>query len=412
MPKKYFAPKRKNESNLKFILGSIVLVIAVIYGAYLLTNTLRGLWSGGSSAPETLQADLDNARTLLAENKSDEARTLLERIVKRSSDQTVTPQALVLLANLENQAGKSNDALKLFEKAVQEYPTNPERPVIAAQYAKALENAGKKEEALAVYKDLTENAPPGMRAPALLGLGLQKEQAQDLSGARDLFRQAWKDAAVDSDVWNSAVDALGNINIQLAFSSKETPDSKYYTIEKGDSLINIGVKLNTTQGLLMRANNVDETVRLRPGDRLKYTPKDFRILIERSTCRLFLLDDSGLFKRYYVGLGMPDHQTALGSYTIGNKQKDPTWHKPGAGPIPPGDPANELGTRWMPLVPAETGLPTDLGIHGTIAPETIGQYKSHGCPRMKKEDVEELYDLVVRSTPVKIVEKIAPEDLG
>jgi lipoprotein-anchoring transpeptidase ErfK/SrfK len=103
---------------------------------------------------------------------------------------------------------------------------------------------------------------------------------------------------------------------------------------------------------------------------------------------------------------MPGYETTLGKYTIGNKQKDPTWFKPGSAPVPPGDPHNELGTRWMPLVPAEPGLPTDLGIHGTIAPETIGQYKSHGCPRLRKEDVEELYDLIVRSTPVEIVEKI------
>lgn len=76
--------------------------------------------------------------------------------------------------------------------------------------------------------------------------------------------------------------------------------------------------------------------------------------------------------------------------------------------MPPNDPANELGTRWMPLAPADAGLPTDLGIHGTIAPETIGKYESHGCPRMFKKDVEELYDLVVRSTPVEIVERMTP----
>jgi len=63
----------------------------------------------------------------------------------------------------------------------------------------------------------------------------------------------------------------------------------------------------------------------------------------------------------------------------------------------------------MPLVPVEQGLPTDLGIHGTIEPETIGQYCSSGCPRMLPADVEELYDLIVRSTPVEIVEKMPPQ---
>lgn len=94
------------------------------------------------------------------------------------------------------------------------------------------------------------------------------------------------------------------------------------------------------------------------------------------------------------------------STPLGNKQKDPVWFKPGGGgSFPAGDPQNELGTRWMPLVPVEENLPTDLGIHGAVAPETIGDYKSHGCPRMLNAEVEELYDLVVRSTPVEIVEK-------
>jgi lipoprotein-anchoring transpeptidase ErfK/SrfK len=35
-----------------------------------------------------------------------------------------------------------------------------------------------------------------------------------------------------------------------------------------------------------------------------------------------------------------------------------------------------------------------------------------GCPRLLNEHVEELYDLVVRSTPVTIVERWEPETIG
>ncbi|HNR30562.1 MAG TPA: L,D-transpeptidase family protein, partial [Candidatus Hydrogenedentes bacterium] len=204
--------------------------------------------------------------------------------------------------------------------------------------------------------------------------------------------------------WKEALDALGRLNVALIFAPDQTPESKHYEVQRGDSLTSIGIRLNTTQGLLCRANGLDETATLRTGQRLKYTQKDFRIVIERSSRRLFLLDMDGIFRCYPVGLGMPGHETTLGKYKIGTKEKDPVWHKAGSEPIPAGDPRNELGTRWMPLVPIEEGLPTDLGIHGTIAPETIGKYSSHGCARMYREDVEELYDLVVRSTPVEIVE--------
>ncbi|MCF6284888.1 MAG: L,D-transpeptidase family protein, partial [Candidatus Hydrogenedentes bacterium] len=203
-----------------------------------------------------------------------------------------------------------------------------------------------------------------------------------------------------------ALDAIGELNVTLAFSQMETPESKYYTIESGDNLIAIGVKLNTTQGLLIRANGIADPSKLHLGQRLKYTPKDFRILIERSTCRIFLMDSQGPFKRYYTGLGMPGHETTLGTYTVGSKQKDPTWFPANRPSVPPGDPANELGSRWIPMVPAEEGLPSDLGIHGTVAPESIGLYMSHGCPRMLNGEVEELYDLVVRSTPVEVVDTV------
>jgi lipoprotein-anchoring transpeptidase ErfK/SrfK len=214
------------------------------------------------------------------------------------------------------------------------------------------------------------------------------------------------DAAMDSDAWMQALEAMGRLNVELIFAQLETPESKYYTVESGDTLTSIGIKLNTTQGLLTRANGLSETDSLHPGQRLKHTPKDFRILVERSTCRLYLMDNQGPFKMYPTGLGMPGYETTLGKYTIGSKQKDPTWFRPNGAPVPPNDPANELGTRWMPMVPVEEGLPTDLGIHGTIAPETIGFYKSHGCPRLRNENAEELYDLIVRSTPVEVVEKI------
>ena len=104
------------------------------------------------------------------------------------------------------------------------------------------------------------------------------------------------------------------------------------------------------------------------------------------------------------------YETTIGVYGIGNKEKDPVWHKPGFGPIPAGDPGNELGTRWMPMVPVEEGLPTDLGIHGALDPNTVGKYSSHGCARLRMPEVEELYDYIVRSTPVSVVD-VVPEDL-
>ena len=415
MPKKYFTPrKRKNEISLMRIVAVIVVVLGLVgvgihYG-------MRA-WSGKPEPVETEQApvppvppEASTPAVPAASTPTPEAAPAVPPVAETTP---LTPEVREALqqADTARAAGNLEQAVSLLDAARQKFASSPEAPVVTARYARALEDSGKTAEAVALYEELRSSAPPGMRAEALLGLGRNAERAGDLLAARQLYDEAFRDAPYNTPVWNDAVDAMGKTKVALIFAPMETPDSKVYELQKGDSLTSIGIKLNTTQGLLMRANNLTEQTTLQLGQRLKYTPKDFRILIERSSCRLFLLDNDGLFKRYYVGLGMPGYETTLGKYTIGNKEKDPIWHKKGSAPVPSGDPTNELGTRWMPLVPTAEGLPKDLGIHGTIAPETIGQYKSHGCPRMKKEDVEELYDLIVRSTPVEIVDVLDPARL-
>lgn len=411
MPKHYvFAKKKKKDPSLGRIITAICVLLALAYGGLRLYGWLKTDVLGSDIAGSATMR-LEQAQALLAEGDTEAAAAQIDPILDHVNDHIVTPQAILLRARIHRERGEKDQAGQLLEQAYTDYKDSPEYPHIAAEYAQYLEVSGNKGKATAIYEELRANAPPEMRAVALVSLGAQEEADGNPIAARKVYRQAVCDAEPDSEPWHTAVEALGRLNVELIFAPRETPESKYYTVEPGDTLLGIGVKLNTTQGLLTRANGLENPESLRPEQRLKTTPKDFRILIDRSACRLYLLDSDGLFKMYRVGLGMPGYETAPGRYTIGNKQKDPTWFKPGSEPVPPGDPRNELGTRWMPLVPVEEGLPSDLGIHGTIEPETIGKYKSHGCPRMLKNDVEELYDLVVRSTPVTIVESVELEDI-
>ena len=54
-----------------------------------------------------------------------------------------------------------------------------------------------------------------------------------------------------------------------------------------------------------------------------------------------------------------------------------------------------LGTRRLVLGDG-------YGIHGTNAPETIGRSVSHGCVRLRNEDIEQLFEMVPVGTPVYI----------
>jgi hypothetical protein len=57
--------------------------------------------------------------------------------------------------------------------------------------------------------------------------------------------------------------------------------------------------------------------------------------------------------------------------------------------------AGVLGTRRLELGDG-------YGIHGTNEPSSIGRSASHGCVRLRNEDVEKLYDMVSVGTPVYI----------
>lgn len=409
MSKQRFKFSKKNPGDSDPSLVRIIVIVSVVLGlaagAYWLSSR-----RSGDAAQAAAPSGLETARGLVDAKSYTEARAILEPLAKSGSDPAITPSALLLLAEVECQQGNKEAALPLLERAAREFPGTKEQPKAATQYALLLQELGRAQEASSILQDVQQNTAPEARAGALIGLAKDAEQKGGLIQARQYFSEAARDSKWDSPECLEAIAGLGRVNVNMIFTPGETPDSKVYVVEKGDSFTSIGIKLNTTLGLLTRANNLTETSGLNLEQRLKYTPKDFRIVIERSKCRLFLLDNNGIFKSYPAGLGMPGHETTLGKYKIGNKEKDPVWHKPGEGPIPPGDPRNELGTRWMPLVPIEEGLPKDLGIHGTIAPDTIGHFSSHGCARLFKEDIEELYDLVVRSTPVEIVEVFKLED--
>lgn len=127
------------------------------------------------------------------------------------------------------------------------------------------------------------------------------------------------------------------------------------------------------------------------------------ILVDISERRLYLYDKGALVKEYGVAVGAPGYSTPTGNFQIVLKRYMPTWSNPGSAwaagmprTIPPG-PNNPLGTRALNLdAPG-------IRIHGTNKDSSIGTAASHGCMRMHRWDVEDLYDRVDVGTPVFIV---------
>jgi lipoprotein-anchoring transpeptidase ErfK/SrfK len=84
---------------------------------------------------------------------------------------------------------------------------------------------------------------------------------------------------------------------------------------------------------------------------------------------------------------------------------NPDWWLDGE-VIPPGDPRNILGTRWLGF--EKTGAGRGIGIHGSILADGVwqgvGEAESNGCVRMRNPDVEELFDFAGYGTEVVIME--------
>jgi lipoprotein-anchoring transpeptidase ErfK/SrfK len=72
------------------------------------------------------------------------------------------------------------------------------------------------------------------------------------------------------------------------------------------------------------------------------------------------------------------------------------------------DPDNPIGDRWIGLEGVSEAIRdlTGYGIHGTIEPESIGRQESMGCIRLRNDDVELLYEMLVeRESTVEVIER-------
>lgn len=124
-----------------------------------------------------------------------------------------------------------------------------------------------------------------------------------------------------------------------------------------------------------------------------------------------------------VGLGMPKQEgqkgweTPTGKYTVKGKLKSPDWTVPASiqeemrreglavkESYPPG-PKNPVGGYVL-----QTTLPGIL-IHDTIDPSSVSRYMSHGCVRLLRREMEQLFGLTksgmagkITYTPVKVAQ--------
>jgi lipoprotein-anchoring transpeptidase ErfK/SrfK len=119
------------------------------------------------------------------------------------------------------------------------------------------------------------------------------------------------------------------------------------------------------------------------------------IVVSLEDRKLALVEDGQIRKVYTVAVGKPTTPSPTGRYTIARRVKNPTYSHDGKTVLP--GPGNPVGTRWMGL------SVKGYGIHGTNEPKSIGEAASHGCIRMARKDLEEIYEMVSVGDTVELV---------
>ena len=114
---------------------------------------------------------------------------------------------------------------------------------------------------------------------------------------------------------------------------------------------------------------------------------------------------------YPISIGRQGWDTPVGLTRIIRKKQNPTWYppqsireeyerkgKPLESAVPPG-PDNPLGKFALYMA-----LPSYV-IHGTNEPRGIGMRVTHGCIRLRPDDIKDLFQRISIDTPVTIVDQ-------
>ena len=166
-----------------------------------------------------------------------------------------------------------------------------------------------------------------------------------------------------------------------------------YVVQPGDQLRLIARKYNVPWEYLAGLNKVDPQ-KIHGGQRLKVNNGPFSAVVDLSDFEVTVHSQGYVVHRYPVGIGK-DNSTPIGKFTVTDKMVNPQYTDPEGRVFAADDPENPMGERWL-------AIGNGYGIHGTIAPASIGRAESRGCIRMHNADAVEVYDLLVISSAVII----------
>ncbi|MCA9076229.1 MAG: L,D-transpeptidase family protein [Planctomycetaceae bacterium] len=230
-------------------------------------------------------------------------------------------------------------------------------------------------------------ASPAIEFTEIDQLSSSNDPNDHIEAHRKLSEIYWQQPEV-RDQLRTRIDQLA----QRLYFMPQTHYMEAYEVQPGEVLQTIAEKYDVPWQYLAKLNRVDPQ-RLRAGQRIKVIKGPFSAIVDLSDFEITIHAHGYFVTRYQCGIGK-DGSTPIGTFTVENKQVDPTYYGP-HGVIDHDDPSNPLGERWI-------DIGNSYGIHGTIDPESIGHSESAGCIRMHNDEVAAVYDLLSIGSEVTI----------
>ena len=127
-----------------------------------------------------------------------------------------------------------------------------------------------------------------------------------------------------------------------------------------------------------------------------------KLVLNLKERRVYAYNEDKVLMSYPVAIGKKGWETPTGNFKVTQMIKDPVWQNPWNGKIVPASPKGPIGERWIGFW--SDGKNT-IGFHGTPTLKSLGTAASHGCVRMRNEDVKVLFEVVTPGLPVVVVPK-------
>jgi lipoprotein-anchoring transpeptidase ErfK/SrfK len=124
-----------------------------------------------------------------------------------------------------------------------------------------------------------------------------------------------------------------------------------------------------------------------------------RLVIKLKDRRVYVYQGDQMKTSYPIAIGKAGWETPTGTFEVRQMIQNPSWEHPWTGEVVPPGPENPLGSRWISFW---TDGRNQIGFHGTPNEDLVGQAVSHGCIRMRNQDVQALFEQVTVGTPVTV----------